>query len=1349
MILLTLPFKRWSGLFAAFFLILGCSNLSAQKSAEFKKAKTYIETNLAQYGLAAEDIADMKVRTEYTDEQTGITHIYIQQTSNGIEIMDGSMGVHLKDGVVRYATSNFEKEMTQRRTSVTPSLSASSALQAAAENVGIILNETAQVLSEATTPSRATVFSKGNLAAEDIPAKLVYKKNKEGQLALCWLVQIYETSQQHDWHVFVDASTGKVIEKDDFVLHCDFGGTPHVTDAPEDSHAGHAHNHNHNHNHNHAHKTEKADHIVVAAELPGIPQAQSIFDRYMVMDNTYRVFAEPIEAPHTVTNGHQLTMTNGDAKASPFGWHSSAQGVFNNTTTGNNAVVRNQVGAVSPPGTPPDHPAVATNGAVVPPFIFDYPADLTQGPETYTDAAIVNLFYWNNIMHDVFYGLGFDEKAGNFQTNNNFGINEDRRRTDGTMNGGGDHVLAEAQDGEATNNANMRTLPDGVSPIMQMYLWTSNPPSDLVFLNTINGLPVMPAIAYAGIEGAFGTNNRIPTAPAGIVGNLVAMDANSQAPGSDIEGCGTGAGAGLVPDNAADMAGNIVLISRGSCSFIEKILSAQAGGATAAIVFNNIPGADGVSMGGDESGSAVVIPTCMISQPAGQALLDQLNAGDMINLRLQRDVAPLPQLDGDFDNGIIAHEYGHGISNRLTGGPDATGPLGGDEQAGEGWSDFMALYMTTQSSNAPGGTLPNRGIGTYVIYGSPTDVGIRPARYSYDFSVNDYTYANVTNPEITVPHGVGFIWCTMIYDMMQNIIDMVPINDNLYLDGIEDGSGGNNIAMRLVMEGMKMQATDPTFVEMRDAILQADAMLFNGEYNCAIWQAFARRGLGTQATSGTNGLGDENENFDLPIGCGGEVNALLTMTKTSVGVLENEEEITFTITLTNTSTLFDAEDVVITDVLPPNMTFVSASDGGTESNGTVTFPAIPLIEKDSASASVTVTVSINTPGDLTDLIFDDNIENGTAEWVTNTSLGAWETTTDDPFSGDNAWFAINFNGNQDATLTLANPITIPAGLEMSFFHKYATEFEYDGGVVEISIDGGVSWATLGPQMTQNGYNSNVSVTNNPLLAGPAFTGTSGGYIETLIDLNSFAGRTALIRFRMSSDVATAVDGWRVDDIRLFINPVYEVNSASAISSTADPVSTSARVLMLPNNALPVELLSFNATADRKNINLEWATATEINNKGFFIERSTNPNERFTEIDFVEGRGGSTRTSYQLLDTDVVPNVRYYYRLRQVDFDGAFEYSPIRTAEVKGREQAYKVQPNPTQGNFEVQWINAEDTPEAIQVMDVSGKLVASYQPESTALNRLSIDIGHLPNNLYFVKIRSSSEVITKKLLLQR
>ncbi|MEZ5314490.1 MAG: M36 family metallopeptidase [Thermoanaerobaculia bacterium] len=87
-----------------------------------------------------------------------------------------------------------------------------------------------------------------------------------------------------------------------------------------------------------------------------------------------------------------------------------------------------------------------------------------------------DLFYWNNIIHDVSYRYGFDEPAGNFQLNNY-----------GRGGAGNDSVRAEAQDYSGTNNANFSTPADGSRPRMQMYVWT-DPFSQLVTVNSPVGI---------------------------------------------------------------------------------------------------------------------------------------------------------------------------------------------------------------------------------------------------------------------------------------------------------------------------------------------------------------------------------------------------------------------------------------------------------------------------------------------------------------------------------------------------------------------------------------------------------------------------------------------------------------------------------------------------------------------------------------------------------------------------------------------------------------------------------------------------------------------------------------------
>ncbi|WP_412061976.1 M36 family metallopeptidase [Rubrivirga sp. IMCC45206] len=224
-----------------------------------------------------------------------------------------------------------------------------------------------------------------------------------------------------------------------------------------------------------------------------------------------------------------------------------------------------------------------------------------------------------------------------------------------------------------------------------------------------------------------------------------------------------------------------------------------------------------------------------------------------------------PRIDGDFDAGIVVHEYGHGVSNRLTGGPAQAGCLGNAEQMGEGWSDYLGLMLTQQV----GDTGPTRrGIGTYALDQPTTGAGIRPAPYSTDLAINPFTYADSQTQAI--PHGVGFVWATALWEVTWELIDAFGFDPDLTNLGAE---AGNHIALALVMEGMKLQPCSPGFVDGRDAILAADAALYPdparpglGRHHDLLWAAFARRGLGVSADQGSSTSNADNvEAFDLPI----------------------------------------------------------------------------------------------------------------------------------------------------------------------------------------------------------------------------------------------------------------------------------------------------------------------------------------------------------------------------------------------------------------------------------------------------------------------------------------------------
>jgi len=179
---------------------------------------------------------------------------------------------------------------------------------------------------------------------------------------------------------------------------------------------------------------------------------------------------------------------------------------------------------------------------------------------------------------------------------------------------------------------------------------------------------------------------------------------------------------------------------------------------------------------------------------------------------------------------------------------------------GEGWSDWAGLMLTMQPGAQPEDV---RGIGTYAT-GQPTNGGgIRPAPYSTDFAVNNFTYGATNNGNISQPHGIGFVWATMLWDLNWALIDQYGVDTDLY-----NGTGGNNITMQLVLDGMKLQNCSPGFVDGRDAILEADELANGGDNRCLIWEVFARRGLGLSADQGSPfSRSDQTEAFDIPSDC--------------------------------------------------------------------------------------------------------------------------------------------------------------------------------------------------------------------------------------------------------------------------------------------------------------------------------------------------------------------------------------------------------------------------------------------------------------------------------------------------
>lgn len=545
---------------------------------------------------------------------------------------------------------------------------------------------------------------------------------------------------------------------------------------------------------------------------------------YLLPDNSsYNVFVLPIEAP---TFGSRSIITNPWLPtSSPEGWHSDGTNHYT-ITRGNNVYAYEDTADLDAPGYSPDGGPTRN---------FNFPFSITGDPFSNMDASITNLFYLNNRIHDIFYKFGFTESARNFQQNN-FG------------NGGlgNDYVEAEGLDGGGTNNANFGTPSDGNNPYMQMYLWS----------------PVNRNFFYNAPSAAVTRQPTVGTAQFGPALTATGVTANVQL-ASVITGCTA------LP--AGSLSGKIGLIERGgstSCTFTVKVKNAQNAGAVAAIIYNNPTATNFLSvMGGTDA--TVTIPSVFIGNAEGEYIKSQLSANTVVNVTLKDDPATVVTPDGSFDNGIVTHEYGHGISNRLTGnGSTCLVSSQSKEQMGEGWSDFFALMLT----NKPGDNASvARGIGTYAN-GQPTSGGgIRPARYSPDFLVNSYTYGDTNGMEYNngsaiVPnvHSIGFIWASMLWDLHWEYVAKYGYAS----DVTANSTSGSARVLQLVTNALKLQICNPTFVDGRNAILSAELATTGGTDRCMIWRTFAKRGLGLNASAGlkTN-INDQSENYDVPADC--------------------------------------------------------------------------------------------------------------------------------------------------------------------------------------------------------------------------------------------------------------------------------------------------------------------------------------------------------------------------------------------------------------------------------------------------------------------------------------------------
>ena len=1133
-------------LFSFFLSVVSAQNIETLSTTPTpcidakQKALSYLLQNKVNLKMTDADVQNLNLQDSYITQHNGLTHLFFEQTASNIPLYTGIVNVTvMPSGEILFVGNRSMNNLSNKINSTQSVLTPEQAVQKACEQLKISLSEKL-VISKGGLPNNF-VINKGTFVLSDVYVALKFQKIDENHARLAWELNLDKLDASDHWSVRIDALDGKILEKNSLTAHCKVS------------------------NENFKHVSNSCDKSEISQEQLKANSSQRTANKSSMLPiaggGSYNVFQLPFEAP---SFGARVLITDpADAKASPYGWHDTngVAGAEYTITQGNNVHayldVKNLNKSV---GDEPDG-----GGGLV----FDFPYAATAEPATQQKMAVVNLFYINNMMHDISYGFGFDEVSGNFQKKNYTNLAS-----------GNDDVQAEAQDGSALgssatfNNANFATPPDGQQPRMQMYLWTNNA-SKLLHITA----PSFLVDDYTTSVANFGTTVNTTTKFSGEV--VVA----SSSTGTD--GC-------VIPDN--DLTGKIALVDRGTCFFADKAYNVQQKGAIAVVICNTDEGTIGMAGAGTHF-TDVKIPVVMISKSDCQKIRIASGAGLKGTIFLDNSLNIGPQmLDGDFDNGIVAHEYTHGISARLTGGRLNSGCLSsGELAAGEGWSDFLALMVTATPADAATRT---RGLGTYALYEKPANTGIRRHPYSVDMSKDPLTYDDIIlNNEV---HDVGEVWCSALWEVYWKMIDAYG-----YKADVTDKTSGNGKTFQLVIDAMKMQPCHPGFLDARDAILAADKADFGGANACLIWSAFAKRGMGSNADQGLASTTiDNTQGFDNLPACVKTVK----IQKTANDNIKPGDIITYTVKVLNNKGI-TATGVVVTDEIALGATYVSgsASRNVIVSGSSLQWQIGTMNNLD----SITLTYQVKTdPTKKSTSYFFDDFEKGDKNWDYEVLSGAglWEVLDLYPYSGKYSMSGTypTVGASDFATKTL-NTIHVTGSKPiLRFYSRYQTEPASDGGIVQISSNNGSSWDNVDTKFFKNGYRGAIryGVLSSPVSNQQAFWGDNKTFQASCVDLSSYAGKDIKLRFRFACDSLIGGLGWFVDDVTVMDMVNYNPKSSltTAQGDTASAYVAQGGTIVNPTVFLPtsaaiddVKLNVYpNPTVGWLNLNIIGGSANSLN-----------------------------------------------------------------------------------------------------------------------------------------------------------
>jgi hypothetical protein len=554
---------------------------------------------------------------------------------------------------------------------------------------------------------------------------------------------------------------------------------------------------------------------------------------------------------------------------------------------------------------------------------------------------------------------------------------------------------------------------------------------------------------------------------------------------------------------------------------------------------------------------------------------------------------PTPSRDADFDTEVILHEYTHGLSNRRVGGGvgiDKTGhPQSGG--LGEGWSDFYSLALLSQPGDSLAAPYPEGPYVSYLLFGATNNFtqnyyfGIRRYPYCTNTNIDPGTFKDIdpfqqsfhpgvpVNPVIATTaneiHNQGEIWCAALWDARANLINQYGFTN------------GNQLILQLVTDGMNLTPANPTFLQARDAIIQADLVDNNDRDYLQLWQAFAKRGMGASASappsSTTVGV---VETYDLPDGLvvssatnfvsigsvGGpfapsaETNLLIDTTTNAMGWAASAS--VPWVTLSATNGLLAAGGGSTNLVVTLNSAANALPIGDYSGNVTIT----NLLDGITQTRSLSLAVSLPS---LSFTLSTDPGWSRQGQWAFGqpTGQGGAARGYPDPISGPTGSnvFGVNLAGNYSAGpvgpyYLITGPLNFTGygGIMLQFerwLNSDAAPFAYD--TIDMSLDD-TNW-------------TNIFVNGGTPI-------TDSSWTQVQYSLSPMADDQPAVYLRWGYQITTnalAYSGWNIDDITFLGNAAVSVSLPASEFNNAGTISGQSQVF-LPKPAttnLTVQLLS--------------------------------------------------------------------------------------------------------------------------------------------------------------------------------